>query len=237
MELLAQIVGCEATRNPEHPIWRDDRFLDWLAREARARAERDQPISDSELRRRGDEMLARVQARRLAVLRRGAPPVLDVDSSPYTVKEEAALQEHRVREHAQSRRRVGVIDLGIAAGIGRDLWDEVVEKWVELPPDVPPGRYIAMSIVGDSMVPLMHTGDIVLVRLESNVRRDRIIVARHPENGYVCKCIRRVRRDVIELGSIAPDGPAMTIPRDPACIVGTVAYIWCSHLESGETRS
>jgi phage repressor protein C with HTH and peptisase S24 domain len=122
-----------------------------------------------------------------------------------------------------------VVELGIAAGVGRELWDEPVQSWVELPPDVPPGKYVALKIVGESMAPLMHTGDTVLVRIGADVKRDTVVVARHPEDGYVCKRVSRVRRDAIELSSLDPGRPIITIPRDPSLMVGTVVLVWCQH--------
>jgi phage repressor protein C with HTH and peptisase S24 domain len=128
-----------------------------------------------------------------------------------------------------SRRIVPVVELGIAAGVGRELWDEPADAWVELPNDAPSGEYVALRVVGDSMAPLMHTGDTVLVRRGAELQRDTVIVARHPDDGYVCKRVSRVRRDSIELASLAPDRPPIVIPRDARLVVGTVMLVWCSH--------
>ena len=217
-ELLAELLGRELARDPEHPIWGDERFVRWLALKAREEDERRHRLSDEECRRRGNEFMARAHARKLRVSRTGAG--------------------HRVRQttHPEGRRprpvRTGpvpIVELGIAAGVGRDLWDEPVSSWIELPADVPPGQYIALKIVGNSMAPLMHTGDTVLVRIGSDVQRDTVIVARHPDDGYVCKRVSRVRRQVIELSSLEKDRPLIVVPRDPACIVGTVVLVWCHH--------
>ena len=87
----------------------------------------------------------------------------------------------------------------------------------------------ALRVLGDSMEPVMHTGDTILVRVETAVRKDTVIVARHPEDGYVCKRVRRVTRTAVELESLAPDRPLLTIPRDARLIVGTVVLVWCAH--------
>jgi phage repressor protein C with HTH and peptisase S24 domain len=113
--------------------------------------------------------------------------------------------------------------------VGRELWDEPVQSWVAVPPEIPAGKHIALKIVGESMAPLMHTGDTVLVRIGTDVKRDTIIVARHPEDGYVCKRVNRVRRGEIELSSIELGRPIITIPRDPSLVVGTVVLVWCHH--------
>lgn len=217
-EVLAELLGRELLRDPDHPIWGDERFVRWLALKAREEDERRHRVSDEDCRRRGNEFMARAQARKLRVSRDGAG--------------------HHVRQspHPEWRRprpvRTGpvpIVELGIAAGVGRELWDEPVSSWIELPPDVPPGQYIALKIVGNSMAPLMHTGDTVLVRIGSDVQRDTVIVARHPDDGYVCKRVSRVRREVIELSSLERDRPLIVVPRDPACIVGTVVLVWCHH--------
>jgi SOS-response transcriptional repressor LexA len=75
----------------------------------------------------------------------------------------------------------------------------------------------------------MHTGDTVLVRRGGEVKRDTVIVARHPDDGYVCKRVSRVRRASIELASLAPGRPAIAIPRDARLVVGTVMLVWCTH--------
>ena len=209
---FAEELGRTLTRDPGHPAWEDARFLDWLAGDAREEARRAWRMAPEALRLRGETMMARAQARRLRVAQGGTPPL---------VKDGAA--------RPPSRRVVPVVELGIAAGVGRELWDEPTDAWLELPNDVPTGKYVALRIVGDSMAPLMHTGDTVLVRRGADVRRDTVIVARHPDDGYVCKRVSRVRRDSIELASLAPGRPPVVIPRDARLVVGTVMLVWCSH--------
>lgn len=206
---LAEVVGRALLGDPDHPAWSDARFLEWLAADARdeARHRRRRLARTS-----GDALIARAHARRLRVGQAGNPPLVR-DASPV----------------ALAPRRVPVVELGIAAGVGRELWDEPAEAWVELPNDVPSGEYVALRIVGDSMAPLMHTGDTVLVRRGGDVKRDTVIVARHPDDGYVCKRVSRVRRTSIELASLAPGRPAIAIPRDVRLVVGTVMLVWCTH--------
>jgi SOS-response transcriptional repressor LexA len=208
---LAEVVGRALLRDPSHPAWGDARFLDWLASEAREAARRDWRLAPNVLRARGEAMMARAQARRVRVVQGGSPPLV------------------RRGFGAATGRIVPVVELGIAAGIGRELWDEPVDAWVEVPNDVPTGKYIALRVIGDSMAPLMHTGDTVLVRRGADVRRDTVIVARHPDDGYVCKRVSRLRRESIELASLAPGRPPIVIPRDARLVVGTVMLVWCSH--------
>lgn len=218
-ELVAEFIGRELARDPDHPIWGDERFVIWFAAQEREEYERAHRLSDDEFRRRGVEFMARVHARKLRV-RRGDVPV-EV-GRPLSAPEYGPPRA--VREGP-----VPVVELGIAAGVGRELWDEPASSWIELPPDIPPGQYIALNIVGNSMAPLMHTGDTVLVRVGSDVRRDTVIVARHPEDGYVCKRVKRLRHEAIELSSLEAGRPVVVVPRDPLSIVGTVVLVWCRH--------
>jgi len=133
------------------------------------------------------------------------------------------------RNERIDQRSVGVVEMGVAAGVGRELWDEQPESWIELPANVPNAEYVALKIVGDSMAPLMHTGDTVLVKRSPHVQERTVIVARHPDDGYVCKRVRRIVGDHIELESLAVDGPSLSIPRRNDLILGTVLVVWCAH--------
>jgi len=208
---VAERLGRTLLRDPAHPAWDDARFLDWLAEEAREDSRRAWRLSRAERRARGEAMMARAHARRLHVAQGGRAPLVKAD------------------EGVVANRVVPVVELGIAAGVGRELWDEPADAWVEVPNDAPAGEYVALRVVGDSMAPLMHTGDTVLVRRGADVRRDTVIVARHPDDGYVCKRVSRVRRESIELASLAPGRPPIVIPRDARLVVGTVMLVWCSH--------
>ena len=216
-ERLAELLGRELTRDPDHPLWRDERFLTWFGAESREEDERAHRLSDREFRRRGEEFMARAQARKLGVARE--PAVAALRRSATDLSRPRAVREGPVP----------IVELGIAAGVGRELWDEPVSSWVEIPPNMPAGEYVALRIIGESMAPLMHTGDTVLVRVGSDVRRDTVIVARHPDDGYVCKRVSRIGRDTIELSSLEHGRPRIVIPRDPSNIVGTVILVWCHH--------
>lgn len=121
-------------------------------------------------------------------------------------------------------------ELGVAAGVGRELWDEPCERWIELPQTLAAGhKYVALTVSGNSMEPALHAGDVVLVSVGTSVRRDSMVVARRPEEGYVVKAVGRLSRRAIELRSLNPEFAAFSIPRDDALIVGTVVMRWCSH--------
>jgi SOS-response transcriptional repressor LexA len=231
---LAELAGRELLRDSESPVWRHDGFAAWAGDEARAYDERRHfgGQTDEEFLARGRELRARVLARGLGVRRTTNAPAMRAIRQ---VAERGSPAQ--VLDWARTERATPVIDLGVAAGVGRELWDEAPDQWVELPPDVPGDRrYVALRIVGESMAPVMHTGDVVLVRVGPDVKVDTVIVARHPDDGYVCKRVSRLRRRGIELASLEPGRPLITIPRDPALVVGTVLLVWCVHRERTPRR-
>jgi SOS-response transcriptional repressor LexA len=224
-DTLAELVGRELARDPVGPVWSDERYLEWLRDELRERGTRHRRASDEDLVREGEVLVARAQARRLRLALR-VRALIDRDGPSEHVG--ARIQETvgAARAHV-----IPFMPLGIAAGDGRELWDEPVEQWVSLPDDFPDGggRYLALKVVGDSMAPLMHSGDRVLVRLGADVEPETVIVARHPDDGYVCKRVAGVSKDRLELASLAPDRAPITIPRRQELIVGTVVMVSCGH--------
>ena len=151
-DALARVVGRGLLLDADAPAWRDARFVDWLAAQARAG---ETPPTDEEFVALGAAARARVEARRLHVSRCDGTPTL----------REAPLEHERA---------VPLVQLGVAAGDGRELWDEPPQHWVTLPDVVPSGDYLAFRIVGDSMTPLMHTGDTVLVQLGAQIGRAHV---------------------------------------------------------------
>lgn len=197
----------------------DARFLTWLAERERVRAERHdhrRPAVDAVAR--GGALMARAHARRLSIRRVAhAAPTL----AARCVAPAGQVIDLAAREHCTP-----LVALGVAAGVGRELWDESVDEWVALPDEIGDGRHIALRIVGESMAPLMHTGDTVLVKLEQEPRVNSVIVARQEDDGDVCKRVARVLPDCIELASLEHGRPLIVIPRDASRILGTVLLVW-----------
>jgi len=193
----------------------DGRFMRWLARDLR---ERQSARERARAERAAAEFAVRAQGRIAAArLGRGCPVRPLHDRRPAargTVEQVGAL--------AAAERCAPWLDLGVAAGVGRELWAEPCERWVELPDDVPAGRYVALTVAGDSMTPLLDSGDVILVRLGADVRRETVVVARHPEDGYVVKRVARVTRTRVELASLNAAYPAISIAREARLIVGVV---------------
>jgi hypothetical protein len=223
--LLANVVGREVLRDEQGPIWQHEHFVIWIAEQARAYGERRRATlrADDEFLARGRDLRARVLARRLGLQRVPRPPLVPG----------SATADHVIRliDWPLGGRVAPVINLGVAAGVGRELWDEIPDQWIRLPSDIPDNRYVALRIVGESMTPIMHTGDIVLVRLGPDVKVDTVIVARHPDDGYVCKRVSSIRKRGIELASLETGRPLIVIPRDPILVVGTVLLVWHTNHE------
>jgi hypothetical protein len=219
-EALAESLGRELARRDDATVWSDQPFVEWFVAEARADAERrGRGQSDPEsLRRSGRALRARVLARRCGVGLVEAPPPL---VTPSRFAPPAQVMDEAVRAGAVAR-----VDLAAAAGAGRELWDEPVEQWVALPRGAPRMRALALRIAGESMAPLLHTGDTVLVELGPALVRGRVVVARHPDDGYVCKRVERVGRREVLLASLDPAYGTVTIPRDERLVVGTVRLVW-----------
>jgi SOS-response transcriptional repressor LexA len=222
-ERLVEAMGRLLAADADGPLWQDARFIEWLAAEAREHDPRVRRRTDHELSVQGRAMLARLRARRLGVARVAMAPRLRLPSVAGTPGDVLAAAS---REDAAP-----VIELSVAAGVGCELWDEPVESWLEVPASAPAGQYLALKVAGESMAPLMHTGDTVLVRIGTDVESDTVVVARHPDDGYICKRVGRVRGDAIELTSLGPDRPPITIPRDRRLILGTVLMVWCEHAD------
>jgi hypothetical protein len=219
-EALAESLGRELARRGDAGIWTHEPFVEWFVAGARADAEgRLGGQGDAgSLLRRGRALRARVLARRCGVGLVEAPPPL---VAPSRHAPPAQVMEEAMRAGA-----VALVDLAAAAGVGRELWDEPAEQWVALPRGAPRLRALALRIAGESMAPLLHTGDTVLVELGPALVRGRVVVARHPDDGYVCKRVERVGRREVLLASLDPAYGTVTIPRDERLVVGTVRVAW-----------
>jgi SOS-response transcriptional repressor LexA len=218
---LLQLVGRAALGDPDSPIWKDERFLRWLrsrpplADDDERAGENGSAMSRSERR-----LFKRILASATGIERlEGPPPLLHVRPEPKSANRAG-------RPDAAPR-----IDQRVAAGVGRELWEEIAEEWIPLPEHQRRGEFVALRIAGDSMAPLVHTGDTVLVRLGGRVEQGSVIVARDPANGYVCKRVTGVSRREIRLGSVADGYDPIVIPNDAGLVLGTVLMIWCEHEE------
>lgn len=223
-DLLVRIAGDRAMRglDPLDPAERA--FIEWYAREARATlsvAERQRLEAGA------DRFVRELQARRAVDRTRVREVRQEPESAP--AWEEGTLAD--VVAAAARVRHAPAVELSVAAGVGRELWDEPCDRWIPLPDGTPDGRYVALRVTGDSMVPLLHDGDTILVKLGDELVPDAVVVARVPDGGYVVKRVGGIAGSRVELASLNPDYPPIVIPRDPSLVLGTVLLRWCSHDE------
>jgi hypothetical protein len=214
--LLERLVSDAAMSDVETRAYGDARFATWLAREHAVAATVRDAVGMHEQR---AELFARtiVAKTTAARMERRYPRYPLVERSALVPGTFTQTAELAMRERCAPR-----VDLRVAAGIGRELWDEACDAWVELPNAVPLGQYVALTVSGDSMTPLLHDGDVILVNPHVKLARDSMIVARRPDEGYVVKHVARLGRTELELASLNPAYPPFTIARRPELIVGTV---------------
>ena len=229
VELYRRLHGYGTPRWEEHlrAIGADTpEYHEWLAREAR---ECQTPEEREDTRRQAARFARRMTANWAM---RGLAVRLRVRTRPgrgtAVATERELVAQEAVRLGVASR-SAPLVELGAAAGGGRALWDEPVTTFVELPDDVPSGRYVALAVAGDSMEPLMHDGDRVLVELGAAPATDTVVVARLPDDGYVIKRVGRIEPDAIQLLSLNKAYAPFWIARDEAQVLGRVVLRWCDH--------
>lgn len=203
-------------------------FWEWLGRDAAARAP--QPERDR------TGVVARRLATELGVSGKPAS-VRRVDQPPVEIRARVHGPVGQVIDRARDLGAAPLVELGVAAGTGRTLWDEPSESWVALPTaaGLTSHRYVALRIVGDSMIPLLHSGDVVLVDLDADVRPGMILVARGADeggasDGYIVKRVDAASSTALQLSSLNPAYPGLAIPRDRRHVLGPVVLRWCGHV-------
>jgi SOS-response transcriptional repressor LexA len=195
--------------------YQDERFLFWLANDLRAGLDRDQRSRDE---RDAPEFARRALTRLKICLAEKRLPRRQLRERAALV---SATLAHAVpaasREHCAT-----ILDLAVAAGSGRELWDEPCDRWLELPEDVPSGRYVALRVAGDSMAPVLGPREVILIQLDAAPRVDDLIVARLPDQSHVVKRVASMKGSTMELASFNPEYESIFVARDPSPVVGTV---------------
>lgn len=217
--------------DPENPS--HYRYFEWLAEEARAMQT---PEERARTARAAEEFASRVRRERAARAERRGDTTRErrttLSCERATPASHTPCSAARGLEAVRDAARIGqapMVPLSVAAGVGRDLWDEPCDRWLVLPPGVPPGPHVALPVRGDSMRPLLHDGDTLLVRIGTEVVVGDVIVARRPEHGYVVKRVAGITRRALRLASDNAAYDTFTLPRDPSLIVGVVVLRWCPH--------
>lgn len=218
---LIDLVGFIERERPVGEAFGDPRFVRWLEREGA------HVIGEAELF--GDDEITGLARRVLADLAADTLGVRCIAMPAPAVPIRGGGSISTAVERLAPLRQVAMHDLGVAAGVGCELWDAECEAVIPLPDELPTGRYLALRVKGDSMTPLMHQDDVVLVELGDQVVRDRVVVARGPEEGYVVKRVGKIASDFIELLSLNSVFAPVRIPREPGAVLGTVVLRWCEH--------
>jgi phage repressor protein C with HTH and peptisase S24 domain len=220
-DILVHLLGRRAFERMQVDDPANVLFLDWLAVEARAeQTAHERARTQSLAREFAVQTLVRFDVRSRVRL---------VDGEPPAESQRAALSLEWSLEEASYQRMAPQLDTAVAAGSGRELWEEAVESWVHVPDELPDGRYVALPVAGDSMVPLFHAGDVILVRLGKEIIAGDVVVARYGDEGYVVKRVGRVRQDHVELQSLNPAYEPLRVRADELSVFGTVVLRWCSH--------
>ena len=214
---LLQLLGVRALADLDGSSAADEQFLEWWARELRM-VNRDAAGIAS----RAADFESRVRARIAERDHRVRILMGEPRRRPSPIEGTVA----GLMDQAAAARCVPALDLRVAAGVGRELWDESCTSWIELPDDVRSGQHVALTVAGDSMEPLLYDGDTILVRIGAALERDAVIVARRPDEGYVVKRVARFGPRVVELTSLHPGFPPIRIPRRDDLVLGTVLLCW-----------
>jgi len=212
---LMSAVGREVELSDSELAYQDERFLFWLANDLRAGLDREQRSTDE---REAIEFARRAVTRLQIRLAEKRLPRRQLRERAATVN---ATLAHSIPA-ANRERCATILDLAVAAGSGRELWDEPCDRWLELPDDVPSGRYVALRVSGDSMAPVLDPREVILVQLDAPPRVDDLVIARLPDQSHVVKRVASMKGSKMELASFNPEYESIYLARDPSPVVGTV---------------
>ncbi|HEY7898693.1 MAG TPA: S24 family peptidase [Gemmatimonadaceae bacterium] len=221
---LVRLMGRLLDASGDCAAYEDGNFAAWLEREIQGR----RIVPDHRESEQRDEVLAREVVRRAQARIRAVRVGESLPLRPFRLRAAPVVGNVKqvARDAAESRCAPWVESLAVAAGPGREIWDEPCEQWVELPAEARAGEYLALTVAGDSMTPCLHGGDVILVNPRKAVTRDCIVVARRAddgyENGYVVKHVTRCGKSVLELSSFNSEYAPFTIERTPGAVVGVV---------------
>jgi SOS-response transcriptional repressor LexA len=212
---LMVVTGREIESQDHELAYQDERFLLWLARDLRSGLSSNERSKDE-----GDAMgFASRALTRIAVRRAEKDlPLRKLRERPASVIATVA----QALPAASSDHCATMLDLAVAAGEGREIWDEPCDSWLELPDDIPSGRYVALRVAGDSMTPVLRSREVILIQLDAVPRIDDLIVARLPDQSHVVKRVASIKDGRIELASFNPEYESIFVPRSPSPVVGTV---------------
>jgi SOS-response transcriptional repressor LexA len=212
---LMSAVGRETELSDNELTYQGEQFLLWLANDLRSGLDREQRSQDE---RDATEFAHRALTRLQIRLAEKRLPRRQLRERSATVN---ATLVHAIPA-ASKERCATILDLAVAAGSGRELWDEPCDRWLELPDDVPSGRYVALRVAGDSMAPVLDPREVILIQLDVTPRVDDLVVARLPDQSHVVKRVAAMKGATMELASFNPEYESIFVAREPSPVVGTV---------------
>jgi hypothetical protein len=226
IEDLMEVVGREMEAEDHALVHQDENFLLWLAKDLRSGLSGDERSKDE----RAAAEFATRALNRIAVRRAEKElPLRQLRERPAAVIATVA----QALSAASSDHCATLLDLAVAAGEGREIWDEPCDSWLELPDDISSGRYVALRIAGDSMTPVLRPREVILLDLDSVPRIDDLIVARLPDHSHVVKRVASIKEGQIELASFNPEYESIFVPHSPSPVVGTVIARFTSTTSEG----
>jgi phage repressor protein C with HTH and peptisase S24 domain len=199
---LIRRVGEETIAEADPALFSDSQFVAWLSADLRVSANSAERAQfEEEVTQFATRLARKISARRISLRIR---------------------RQRFAHANELDAKAVRLFDLQVAAGNGRELWDEDCETWIKLPDGLPDARYVALRVAGDSMLPLLEERDVILIQLGTIPAVDDLIVARTVDDEYVVKRVNRIERRDIELEPLNPKYGSFTIPNDGRHVLGTV---------------
>jgi SOS-response transcriptional repressor LexA len=215
VEDLMAVAGREVETQDHELAYQDDKFLSWLAKDLRSGLNGEERAKDG----RDAQRFAARALNGIAVRRaEKGLPLRKLRERPASVIATVA----QALPAASADHCATILDLAVAAGEGREIWDEPCDSWLQLPDDIPSGRYVALRVAGDSMTPVLRPREVILIQLDALPRIDDLIVARLPDQSHVVKRVASIREGRIELASFNPEYESIFVPHSPSPVVGTV---------------
>jgi len=218
---LIDVIGYLESLRPSSPAFGDEAFVTWVVHEGRVRASAAEALSPESVSALARKLCLTVMAERAGLHL--------VNQLPEHVPTRAGWPISAAIVELAKNRQAAVVDLAIAAGAGRELWDAECESAVAVPDMLPRGEYVALTVSGDSMDPLLHSGDVVLVKRGGELKSGSIVVMRDTDAGYVVKKVGRIETRSVELLSLNPAYGRRTVRRTRTSVLGTVLLRWCQH--------
>lgn len=213
---LMRLVAAEIEVSGDIPQADENHLLSWLRDDLRESLSSEQQKDDDV---NAGAFAQRMSARVFSRAAQLALPLreLRLRTPPVVANVTESLQRSAECGHA------ALLDLAVAAGAGRELWEELCEQWLDLPADiVPSDHYLALRVSGDSMSPVLEPRDVILIKLDGSPKTNDVVVARIPDEGYVVKRVAGTQNGRIELASFNPDYKSIFIDRHRSSILGTV---------------